>query len=558
MSYSFTKALFGYLKKFNFNIDPNKLNHLYIGASNFSTKIFLNGQRVGQFNSGYTAFNFAVSDYLINGENVLLVQVNANLSENSVPTKKTDWWPYGGLVGDVLIVNTPKIFIENAYVQISDLQKKQLNFRAKLNLNKNMNIELTIDELNLQRSFTTNKNGEIDEFIKFKNIDLWSPENPKLYNVSVKIEGDEIVDQIGFREIKTKGKQIFLNGSPIKFKGISMHAEPIGEKGVAFSKAHFENLVTTSKELNINFIRAAHYPYTRHMAKVCDELGIMLWEEIPVYWNINWTNKQTKEDALNMLSNLVTRDWNRASVVVWSLGNETPFSKDRMTFMNDLKNRLGELDVSRLTSAAILSGDAQTFAKLISIIAKEGLEKKDLTAKERYIFEEIVKNVPVPVEKLLPFEININDPLANELDLIAYNEYFGWYYTSFFSAQIGIRESLLREIMFELMPSFLIRSEFNKPIHISEFGAGAKHSFIKTDQVWSEEYQAKVYLKQLEMLKSNPQVQGISPWILKDFRSMMRPLNNVQDFYNRKGLIDENGNKKQAFSVLSNFYDNEW
>ena len=545
-------------KKFNFNIDPNKLNHLYIGASNFSTKIFLNGERVGQFNSGYTAFNFDISDYLIDGENVLLVQINANLSENSVPTKKTDWWPYGGLVGDVLIVNTPKIFIENAYVQISDLQKKQLNFRAKLNLNKNMNIKLIIDELNLQRSFTTNKNGEIDEFIKFKNIDLWSPDNPKLYNVTVKIEGDEIVDQIGFREIKTKGKQIFLNGSPIKFKGISMHAEPIGEKGVAFSKAHFESLVTTSKELNINFIRAAHYPYTRHMAKVCDELGIMLWEEIPVYWNINWTNKQTKEDALNMLSNLVTRDWNRASVVVWSLGNETPFSKDRMTFMNDLKDRLGELDVSRLTSAAILSGDAQTFSKLISIIAKVGLEKKDLTAKERYIFEEIVKNVPVPVEKLLPFEININDPLANELDLIAYNEYFGWYYTSFFSAQIGIRESLLREIMFELMPSFIIRSEFNKPIHISEFGAGAKHSFKKTNQVWSEEYQAKVYLKQLEMLKSNPQVQGISPWILKDFRSMMRPLNNVQDFYNRKGLIDENGNKKQAFSVLSNFYDNEW
>ena len=545
-------------KKFNFNIDPNKLNHLYIGASNFSTKIFLNGERVGQFNSGYTAFNFDISDYLIDGENVLLVQINANLSENSVPTKKTDWWPYGGLVGDVLIVNTPKIFIENAYVQISDLQKKQLNFRAKLNLNKNMNIKLIIDELNLQRSFTTNKNGEIDEFIKFKNIDLWSPDNPKLYNITVKIEGDEIVDQIGFREIKTKGKQIFLNGSPIKFKGISMHAEPIGEKGIAFSRAHFESLVTTSKELNINFIRAAHYPYTRHMAKVCDELGIMLWEEIPVYWNINWTNKQTKEDALNMLSNLVTRDWNRASVVVWSLGNETPFSKDRMTFMNDLKDRLGELDVSRLTSAAILSGDAQTFSKLISIIAKVGLEKKDLTAKERYIFEEIVKNVPVPVEKLLPFEININDPLANELDLIAYNEYFGWYYTSFFSAQIGIRESLLREIMFELMPSFIIRSEFNKPIHISEFGAGAKHSFKKTNQVWSEEYQAKVYLKQLEMLKSNPQVQGISPWILKDFRSMMRPLNNVQDFYNRKGLIDENGNKKQAFSVLSNFYDNEW
>jgi beta-glucuronidase len=156
------------------------------------------------------------------------------------------------------------------------------------------------------------------------------------------------------------------------------------------------------------------------------------------------------------------------------------------------------------------------------------------------------------------FRINIEDPLAEHLDVIAYNEYFGWYYTSFIVDQLGVEESTLRKLMFKLMPSIKIESQYKKPIHLSEFGAGAKRNFNADGGIWSEEYQEDVYRYQLEMIQNNDQIQGISPWILKDFRSMMRPLAGVQDFYNRKGLVDEDGKKKKAFKVLQQFYQDGW
>ena len=85
----------------------------------------------------------------------------------------------------------------------------------------------------------------------------------------------------------TVGQKIYLNNSEIRFKGIAMHSEPIGIDGPAFSQEHFKELLSTAKELNINFVRAAHYPYTRHLAKIADQFGLMLWEEVPVYWNIS-------------------------------------------------------------------------------------------------------------------------------------------------------------------------------------------------------------------------------------------------------------------------------
>ena len=108
------------------------------------------------------------------------------------------------------------------------------------------------------------------------------------------------------------------------------------------------------------------------------------------------------------------------------------------------------------------------------------------------------------------------------------------------------------------MPSIKIESKYKKPIHLSEFGAGAKRKYKSDGGIWSEEYQEDVYRYQLEMIQNNDQIQGLSPWILKDFRSMIRPLADVQDFYNRKGLIDENGKKKKAFKVLQEFYQGDW
>jgi beta-glucuronidase len=558
------KSLFFYrgpiwfYKKFNFSQLSDNSTHLYIGASNFNTKVFLNGDIVGSFNGGYTSFNFDITGYLQDGPNILIIQVDNTLSKDSVPTKKTDWWPYGGILGDVLLISTPELFIQNAYLQLSELSTKELLFKAQLNLPDQHTVKLSIPELGIEKEFISNSAGLVMERFKIDELELWSTNSSKLYSVHIESGEDKISDNIGFRDINVIGKKIFLNGEEIKFRGISMHAEPISEEGFAFSKDHFKKLINAAKSLNVNFIRAAHYPYTRHLAKLCDEAGILLWEEIPVYWNINWANPETEAVAESMLSQLIKRDWNRASIVIWSLGNETPFSPERMKFMLNQKQTATTLDSSRLISAALLSGNAEQFRSLVYFLAKEGLRHDFVLPEEKAIFKNIVGQMKSLYQDYDHFFINIDDPLAEYLDVIAYNEYFGWYYTSFLVDQIGVRESTLRQLMFKIMPTIKIKSEFNKPIHISEFGAGAKINYPYKDQIWSEEYQNKVYEHQLEMIKNNPQIQGISPWILKDFRSMMRPLADVQDYYNRKGLIDERGRKKKAFDTLADFYAEEW
>ena len=544
-------------KKFNYSPKKEALTHLYIEGSNFTTKIFLNGSIVGQFEGGYVPFNFDISEHLKKGENILMVQTDNTLNESSVPTHKTDWWPWGGIVGDVYIVETPRKFIQNAYLQLNPENLSKALFKVEMHhKTSGQRIKLEIPELQFKAEYKTNSAGAISENIKI-NPQLWSPLSPKLYEVKISSEAETISDKIGFRSIQTKGQKIYLNNSEIQFKGIAMHSEPIGIPGPAFSKEHFQKLLLTAKDLNINFIRAAHYPYTRHLAKVADQLGLMLWEEVPVYWNIDWDNSNTLNIAKNQIKRLVQRDQNRASVVVWAVANETPLSSSRMKFLKALLAEIEINDSSRLSTAALLSGSEEQFRSLVLVLALQGAKSQWVSPKEKAIFQLILDQANIPIDSELSFSLSIDDPLGESVDLISYNEYFGWYYVTFFTDQMKISEGTLRKLMFEVMPDIKISSSFDKPIHISEFGAGAKYG-NHTNKIWSEEYQAKLYKHQLEMLSNNPQIQGISPWVFKDFRAMLRPLPGIQDFYNRKGLIDESGNKKEAFEVLADFYKNKW
>ena len=544
-------------KKFNYQRKKEAITHLYIEGSNFTTKIFLNGSIVGEFEGGYVPFNFDISKYVKDGENILLVQTDNTLNQSSVPTQKTDWWPWGGIVGDVYILETPKKFIQNAYLQLNPENFSEALFNVEMNQElSGQRIVLEIPELQFKDEFLTNATGFIKERIKIAP-QLWSPDDPKLYKVIISTDQEIISDEIGFRSIKVKGQNIYLNNSEIQFKGISMHSEPIGIPGPAFSKEHFQDLLLTAKDLNINFIRAAHYPYTRHLAKVADRLGLMLWEEVPVYWNIDWDNSETLNIATNQITRLVQRDQNRASVVVWSVANETPLSSSRMKFLNTLLSEIEVIDSTRLTTAALLSGSEEQFKALVLVLALKGFNSQWVNPQEKAIFQFILDQANIPIDSELNFSISIDDPLGESVDLISYNEYFGWYYVTFFTDQMMISEGTLRKLMFEIMPSIKISSVFNKPIHISEFGAGAKYG-NHSNKIWSENYQASLYRHQLEMLSNNPQIKGISPWVFKDFRAMLRPLPGIQDFYNRKGLIDENGNKKEAFDVLADFYENKW
>ena len=547
-----------FYKKFSFSKKTNSLTHLYFGGSNFRTKVFLNGHAVGEFIGGYVPFNFEVTDYLEEGDNFLVVQVNNSLNKSTIPTQKTDWWPYGGLIDDVYLISTPNNYIKNIFLQLVDHKTGRVEIKVLgTSIPEGSKLKISIPELGFTKSFKFNKNSHITDSF-YISPQLWTPNEPKLYKVIASTQLDSISDSIGFRTIETKGKKILLNGKSIKLKGISMHSEPIGIPGPAFSFEHFKDLLETAKSLNTNFVRAAHYPYSRQLAKVADSLGIMLWEEIPVYWNIDWNNSETLDIALDQVSRLIQRDWNRSSVIVWSVANETPFSSSRMDFLREVISKVRSLDSSRLTTAALLSGDRGEFQELILALSLLGVNSPEVNTKEKIIFKSLLSQAEVDSKTEVQFKIEINDPLGEIVDLISYNEYFGWYYSLIFADQLKVKESTLRQLMFEVIPIIQITSAFDKPIHISEFGAGAKFGLHNEGKIWSEEYQVQVYKAQLKMISKNSQIQGMTPWILKDFRAMLRPLAGIQDFYNRKGLIDEEGNKKLAFNVLKDFYAEEW
>ena len=308
-------------------------------------------------------------------------------------------------------------------------------------------------------------------------------------------ESDTIKDNIGFRSIETKGDKILLNGKSIFLHGISIHEEAPFRSGRAYSKEDAVTLLSWAKELGCNYVRLAHYPHNENMVREADKLGLLVWSEIPVYWTILWKNKKTLRNAENQLTEMIRRDKNRASIIIWSMANETPRSDERNVFLETLIDKAKSLDSTRLITAAT------------------ELDQQGKT-------------------------MIIDDPLSNYLDVIGINEYIGWY-----NAKPGDA------------PKFVWKSKFNKPVIISELGAAALYGYHgDKDTRWTEEYQAYVYQNQIKMLRKIPFLSGMSPWILMDFRSPRRPLPYIQDFWNRKGLISNRGEKKEAFYTLQKFY----
>jgi beta-glucuronidase len=318
--------------------------------------------------------------------------------------------------------------------------------------------------------------------------------------MTIETNYETVHEKIGFRTVQTRGPDILLNGQPVFLKGISVHEENAVRGNRACSREDAQIILEWVKELGCNFARLAHYPHNEYMASLADKMGIMLWEEIPVYWTIDWENEETLNNARSQLKEVISRDKNRASVIIWSVGNETPVMDERTKFMTALIATARECDNTRLVSAAL---------------EQHGLRENN--------------NVRV-----------ITDSLADYVDVLSFNEYIGWY--------DGLPDKC-KDITWNI--------EQDKPVIISEFGAGALHG-LHGDRLtrWTEEYQEDMYIKTLDMLVKIPQLRGITPWILCDFRSPRRPLPGIQDGWNRKGLIATGGEKKKAFFVLKNFYNN--
>jgi beta-glucuronidase len=498
-----------YQRSFTYQNKAHTRTFLYFGAAHYQSRVWLNGTKLGEHVGGYTPFNFEVTEQLRDGENSVVVEVDNTRRLEGVPSIHTDWWNYGGITRSVKLIEVPETFIENYSIQLAKGSTNEIAGWVQLNGAKDRNdvtirifhkisnhegVEVTTPVA--EEKSITDESGRAAFHFAAK-VQLWSTERPELYEVEVYGGNDRVKDQVGFRSIETRGTQILLNGKPIFLRGISAHEEAPYRGGRAVSVDDDRTLITWAKELGCNFMRLTHYPHNEDMIRLADQMGMLIWDEVPVYWEMQFQNPAVLENAKAQLRDVIARDQDRAAVIIWSLSNETPVTPERTAFLKSMAEYARSLDSTRLISSASDKAthvDAQHMA--------------------------------------------LNDPLGEYLDVIGLNEYVGWYFAK-------------KEDADQIQWSF----KYQKPVIITEFGGGAQYGLHgDSDTRFTEEYQASLYEHQLTMLNKIPALAGMSPWVLMDFRSPRRLLPGIQDFYNRKGLFSDRGQRKQAFYVLQKYY----
>jgi beta-glucuronidase len=486
-----------YKKDFDYTLVPGHRLYIYIGAANYDAKVFINGNLAGEHVGGFTPFNFEITDYLCSGKNTVIIKVDNKRTREGVPTLNTDWWNFGGITRRVELIDVPETFVCDYFIQLKKNSRNTISGWIQLiGKDRMQTVILEIPDLKIKHQIQPDTTGRADFQLK-ASPRLWSPENPLCYQVRIITKEDTVADHIGFRTLATRGQEILLNGKPVFLRGICIH-EQAPMKGRACTEEDARTLLSWAKALNCNFIRLAHYPHNEYMVRLADQMGIMVWAEIPVYWTILWNNQDTYRNAQNQLTEMITRDKNRASVILWSMANETPVNEEgRLLFIQNLAEHARSLDPTRLLTAAM----------------------------ERHYMDKWTQM--------------IDDPLGNVLDVFGCNEYIGWY------------DGLPAKC-----DSIQWKMALPKPLIMSELGGGALQGYHGDAMTrWSEEFQESLYEHQVNMLKNIPFLRGTTPWILMDFQSPRRPLTGIQDGWNRKGLISENGQKKKAFWILKEWYD---
>ena len=491
-----------YARKFEINKKSDENLFLYFGAVNYRCRVYLNGTLIGSHEGGFTPFQFNVTNVVKEGGNFLAVEVDNTRTADAIPALSFDWWNYGGITRDVMLVHTPKNYIRDYFIQLDQYDSDRVHAEVQLSAqNAGQLVKIEIPELKIANKVFTDGTGLAKATFRVRNLERWSPQAPKLYQVIVSSEVDEVKENIGFRNLYVKNTQIYLNDSPVFMKSIGLHEEISQRQGRAYSEQDAIALLSEAKGLGVNMIRLAHYPQNEYIVRLAEQMGLMLWEEIPVWQGIDFKDSSTRLKAQRMYTEMLLRDRNRCALTFWGVANETAPSESRNAFLKSLVELCHKMDTTRLITAAF------DLPKLNS---------------ETNAFE-------------------MEDDFIENLDVVSINKYMGWYHRWPMSPS---------EIRWNVA--------LDKPLIFSEFGGEALYGQSGDSTVtssWSEEYQEKLYKDNLEMFKYIPNLAGISPWILFDFRSPYRFHPTNQEGWNRKGLISDQGYRKKAWYVMKEYYE---
>lgn len=490
-----------YARHFDASRVPGRRQYLYFGAVSYRCNVYLNGSRIASHEGGFTPFQVEVTGLLEEGDNFLVVEANNRRTKDAIPAMSFDWWNYGGITRDVMLVSVPEVYVEDYFIRLDKHESDLIHASVQLSGKVSQEVTVDIPELKVSRTVQTDSEGRASVSFRVKRLQRWSPDSPKLYDVTVSSGADRVQELIGFRNIEVRGTEILVNGVPTFMRSVSFHEEIPQRRGRAFSQADAVMLLSEAQALGVNMIRLAHYPQNEYTVRLAEKMGIILWQEIPIWQGIDFEDDSTRAKAQGMLSEMIRRDRNRCAVGFWGVANETRPSAPRNAFLKSMLETGRALDTTRLYVAAFDNVYYQ---------------------EESGLFE-------------------MHDDFIENLDVVAVNKYMGWY------APWPVAPS---EATWKVAEG--------KPLIISEFGGEALYGQSGDENAassWSEDYQARLYRDNLRMFRNIPNLAGVSPWILFDFRSPFRFHPTNQEDWNRKGLVSDQGYRKKAWYIMHGYYE---
>ncbi len=515
-----------YMKQFTLDEVPEGQEaYLVFDGIIYQADVFLNGQLVGSHEWGYSPFELRVTECLRQGENQLFVLVDSHMSEQRVPGTRYDWNNDGGIINPVSLVFTPVTCIENFRVQ-TFLDDDAVLIEVETHLaSRNQaafeTVTVAIPELELTDSMVLAPGNPDSVYFQLPReaVSLWSPENPKLYRIELSTASDAIADEVGFREVRTEGMNILLNGEPIRLYGLCTHAE-FKDTGRTATPAGIELLIAHAKALGVNFLRCAHYPYAASWGRALDKAGIMWWEEVPAYWLQNMGEEGQTRKASGMMAETIQRDWNRASLIIWSVSNECCYrnpdnpEENNYAYWFHVVPMVRDMDPSRLISCAEAG----------NMIAVTPVWKPGQGDEFNRRTDESIHWRPGHTDEIYAL-----------FDIFSANMYLK-------PGEAGIA---YRRYVEMLRP-------YNKPMILSEFGGTSLRGAEAPDNaVGSEALHSAVIRDAYEAFAEIPELTGYCPWCMVDVRVPIhwRWYNQGKGVF-RYGFLDENWEKKSVYDTL--------
>ncbi|HTB98277.1 MAG TPA: glycoside hydrolase family 2 TIM barrel-domain containing protein [Terracidiphilus sp.] len=333
-----------------------------------ASTVWLNGAKLGEYKGGYTPFSFELTEHAdFAGENVLAVEVDSSERADIPPFGyEIDYLTFGGIYREVALRVVPRDYLDNIFALPKDVLSGKPTVDVQCWLassrkspERGWTLEATLHDGDRAIAKATQElaSGEdtwnTPQTVRLENlgaIELWDLKNPKLYRVEVKLmKGGAVVDRdarrIGFREAKFTPQGFSLNGTIIKLRGLDRHQTFPWVGQAMAGRAQRRDAIILRKNLHCNIVRTSHYPQSRHFLDACDEIGLLVLEEIPGWQHIG--DKAWQDIAVDNVGRMIKRDWNHPSVILWGVRiNESRDNHDFYVRTNALAH---QLDPSRQT-----------------------------------------------------------------------------------------------------------------------------------------------------------------------------------------------------------------